>query len=181
MRRLFAAAAAALAAAALFAACGDGPDEVPTTAATQEATQTAPAGTASPGTTTIPAPTVPDRNIDAISPVHGARVAQADTRSPNPDDPSNGACATVNFDGLPEQFQWVRMFFDNEEVTVSPDILLVVSTSAQTETATGGTICYAPRAGFDVGTHTVTIGIQNPRNPSEPTRQIFEWQFEVVP
>jgi hypothetical protein len=162
----------------VFAACGDGPDAVATSTPTAETTATA-ASSATQGT--LPSPTVPDRNIEAISPAHGEKVPQLDTRSPNRDDPRNGACAQVNFEGLPEQFQWIRMFFDEEEVTVSPDVLLIAPQSASQQTPDGGTICYAPQDGFSVGLHTVTIGIQNPRNPSEPTRQIMQWQFEVVP
>jgi hypothetical protein len=162
-----------LAAALLFpvvavalAACGDGPDPVPTPTPTRAAA-TPPAGSP-----TIPPPDVPSGNIDAIRPQHGARIPQAQTRSPDPNNPANG---------LPENFQWVRMFFDDTEVTVSPDILLIAPTTARDQAPQGGTMCYMPRDGLSVGVHTVTVGIQNPRNPQEPTRQVVQWQFEVTP
>jgi len=180
MHRRIAALALPFVLAASLAACGDGPEEsaTPTTPAQQTATTAPPGATAAP---TIDAPTVPDRNIDAISPPHGAKVPQAETQSPIRDDPRNGACVQVNFEGLPEQFQWVRMVFDEEEVTVSPDVLLLVAQNAQSETPSGGSLCYAPAAGFEVGVHTVTVAIQNPTNPNEPTRQLIQWQFEVIP
>lgn len=170
-------------AAALAAACGDGPDPVATpTPTTTAATVTTPVSTGTAGAVpTIEAPVIPEGNIDAIKPEHGAKVRQADTRNPDPNNPANGVCVQVNFEGLPENFQWVRMFFDDQEVTVSPDILLIAPTTAQQSAPEGGSMCYMPPDGLSIGVHTVTVGIQNPRNPAEPTRQIVQWQFEVIP
>ena len=166
-----------LALAALAVACGDGPDPVVTRTATTAAVATATV----PPAQTIPAPTIPEGNIEAIKPVHGAKIPQAATRNTVPDDPTNGVCVQVNFDGMPEQMQWVRMIVDEEEVTVSPDILLFYPTDAQETEPEGGTMCYLPPDGLSVGVHTVTVGIQNPRNPQEPNRQIVQWQFQVTP
>jgi hypothetical protein len=180
MRLFFA--AIPLAAIAL-AACGDGPDSPATPdSTTAAATETVPATTNTPGAVpSIEAPVIPEGNVEAIRPEHGAVVKQIDTRSPNPNDPSNGVCVQVSFEDLPENFQWIRMIFNEEEVTVSPDILLVAPSSAQQTAPEGGSMCYMPEEGLPVGVHTVTVGIQNPRNLSEPTRQIVQWQFEVVP
>ncbi len=180
--RLRSLAACALFGSALaFAACGDGPDDpataTPTTAGST-VTQPPSSATAPP---TIEAPTIPEGNVEAIRPEHGAKLTQAETRNPNPDDPAHGVCIQVNFDGLPEQFQWLRMVIDEQEVTVSPDIILLAPSSAQQQTPEGGTMCYVPPEGLGVGIHTVVVAIQNPRNPQEPTRQLIEWQFEVLP
>jgi hypothetical protein len=177
MRRLFAAIALPLSLSALLVACGDGPDVVATPTPTIPASS-ATSGASATAPQTINPPTVPEGNIDAISPAHGARITQLESRTPA--DTRGGVCVQVNFDEAPEQFQWFRMVFDEEEVTVSPDTLLLLPSNAQQVQPEGGTMCYAPEAGFAPGIHTVTVAVQNPRNPGEPTRQIVQWQFEVT-
>jgi hypothetical protein len=177
MRRTLGFAAAALAMAAFVAGCGDGTDTPEATTPPGEPTQQA---TTSGGSTppVIDAPKVPDRNIDAIYPEHGARVTQQSTRTPDPDDPQ-GACVQINFDELPGSFTWFRVAFDDVEVT--PNLTVRAATNAQSEGVDAGTLCWAPEEGFTVGVHIVTVAIQNPDNPNEPTRQLMQWQFEVVP
>ena len=158
----------------LAAGCGDGsgaksaPTVKPTVAAR------------TPGSSTIPAPKLPSGNVEAIRPAHGASVTQAATRTVNADRP-NGICAQVNFKDLPENGQWFRMVVDGKEVTGGGEITWVVPANAQTEAPPGGTMCYAPKEGLPAGKHQVALGVQNPRNAAEPTRQIVEWEFEVTP
>jgi hypothetical protein len=114
-------------------------------------------------------------NITAISPPHGAKVTQAQTRSPNPQNPQ-GLCAQVSFDGLPENAQWFRVQFDQAEVTEKL-VWIVKSTTNPTD----GRVCYAPVDGFTPGIHHVFIHVEDPRNANVPTRQIVAWTFEVTP
>ena len=123
--------------------------------------------------TNEPAPVL-GGNITAISPQHGAKVKQAATLSPNPNQP-HGVCAAVNFKDLPENFQWFRMVFDGEEVTQK---LSLIAANAQ---AQDGEICYAPEKGFSVGHHIAGVAVQSPRDPNAATRQIVQWSFDVVP
>ncbi len=162
------------------AACSDN-NSVTATSAGKIASQTPQAvqGTAA-ATATIdqsalgPAPVL-GGNITAISPAHGAKVTQAQTRSPNPQNPQ-GLCAQVNFEGLPENAQWFRVAFDGVEVTEKL-VWIVKSTTDPKD----GRVCYSPAEGFSVGRHSVAIAVQDPRNASVPTRQVVAWKFDVTP
>lgn len=120
-------------------------------------------------------PPVLGGNITKITPEHGARVKQAATRSPNPNNPG-GICADVTFDGLPENAQWFRMAFDGDEVTQK--LTWIVSSNVAPK---DGRVCYAPAEGFKEGRHSVALAVQDPRNPQVPTRQIVAWKFDVIP
>ncbi len=181
MVRSFVLAALALSTLAAFA-CGDG-GSAPGTSATATTATSAPRpttarGSSSPGTN--PGPKLPQGNVDAIHPTHGQKVTQASTRTPDPKRP-NGVCAQVNFKDLPENGQWFRLVLDGKEVTAAKDITWVLPTDANTKLPEAGTLCYAPKDGLGIGPHQVALGVQNPRNASEPTRQIVEWEFEVTP
>jgi hypothetical protein len=126
----------------------------------------------------MPPPTVPEGNIEAIFPEHGAKVSQASTRTGSQDG-AGGACVQANFDGPAENAQWIRIVFDEEEVT--PKLTVIFPVDAETVSPEGATLCWAPEEGFTVGMHTVAVGVQNPNNPQEPPQQIVEWQFEVTP
>ncbi len=169
LTRIALCAAVPFALAAVAAACGDGPDRTVSPApgsATATASQTAaPYG---------PAPRL-GGNVTAISPGHAEKVPQQSTRTPNPAKP-NGVCFSVSFDGTPEYGQWFRMALDDQEVTTK--LVWIVPTQ---NAPTAGRACYAPAEGIAAGRHTAAVSVQNPRNPSEPTRQIVAWAFEVTP
>ena len=170
MRTRLAFSAAILAGLAAFAmACGDGPDKpvtpTPSTAAPTGSQTAAPWG---------PAPKLGD-NITAISPGHAERVTQQSTRTANPLKP-NGVCFSASFEGTPEYGQWFRMALDDKEVTTKL-VWIVPPENAPT----AGRACYAPVEGIPAGRHTAAVSVQNPRNPTEPTRQIVAWAFEVAP
>ena len=164
--------AATLFAALGFAACGDGADDdaEPTTDASSSAT---PGGIPD---DFGPAPKL-DGNIDAITPVHAESVRQATTRSPNSNRP-RGLCAQVNFDDLPGQdtLRWFRFAFDGTEVTDQLTWTLAPEGAARP----GGTACFAPAAGFEVGKHTAAVSVEDPNNPAAPRKQIVGWAFEVI-
>lgn len=150
-------------------ACGDGPAKRPD------------AGTPAPGATRPgipadfgPAPTL-GGNVKTITPAHATLVSQASTRSPNAGVPK-GLCAEVSFDGLPENAQWFRIAFDDKEVT--PKLTWIV---ASTTDPKNGKVCYAPAEGFPVGKHSAALSVQDPRNPTAPTKQVVAWAFEVTP
>lgn len=175
----FSVAAALIAAGVVLSACGGG-DSATASSAKRLTTQTPqPAGTPTATPTTDPndfgPPPVLGGNITAIVPQHGTKVAQAKTRTTNPQNPA-GMCAQVTFDGLPENAQWFRVAFDGEEVT-SKLVLIVRSVNDPT----GATICYSPAEGFAIGRHSVAIAVQDPRNASVPTRQVVAWKFDVTP
>jgi hypothetical protein len=153
------------------AACGDGADPAPT--ATPAGTATRAAATNQPGDFG-PAPRLGD-NITKISPPHASRVTQKSTQSPNADRPG-GVCAEVNFEGLPENTQWFRMAIGQDEVTTQ--LVWVVPDASEPKE---GKMCYAPEAGLPVGRHTAAISVQDPRDPSQPTKQVVAWEFEVTP
>jgi hypothetical protein len=170
MRTRLAFCGAILAGLATFAsACGNGPDKpgtpTPGTTAPRGAQTAAPYG---------PAPKL-GGNITAITPGHAEKVAQQSTRTTNPAKP-NGVCFSVSFDGTPEYGQWFRMALDDQEVTTKL-VWIVPSQNAPTT----GRACYAPVEGIAAGRHTAAVSVQNPRNPTEPTRQIVAWAFEVTP
>lgn len=144
------------------------------------------AQTAAPPTpATTPTPTVDPNglgpapvlggNVLSISPQHGAKVSQANTRTTNPQRPG-GLCIQVSYDGLPENNQWFRVAFDGKEVT--QQLVLIV---ASTNSPTGGTMCYSPPEGFTVGRHSAAVAVQDPKNPTAPTRQVVSWKFDVTP
>jgi hypothetical protein len=114
-------------------------------------------------------------NVISVTPEHGAKITQSQTRSPNPQNPQ-GLCAQVSFDGLPENAQWFRVAFDGAEVTEKL-VWIVKSTTNPTD----GRVCYAPAEGFTIGRHSAAIAVQNPRDTSVPTRQIVAWKFDVTP
>lgn len=183
MRRLrlpaFALALCAVAPVAFAAACGDGPSSDPTSTPTSatRTVSTPPGGFG-------PAPVL-GGNVKTLTPAHGTRVTQAATRTTNAKLP-HGMCAEVSFDGLPETGQWFRLAFDGKEVTASKDVYWILSSSPSdpskiTENPKGGKVCYAPADGFTIGIHQAAITVQNPRNPSEPTREAIGWAFEVTP
>jgi hypothetical protein len=165
----------------LLVACGSDPqttagdaERLSRTQTTQSsAVATAPTGATASGSAE-PAPVL-GGNITDITPVHGAKVRQASTTSPDPNNP-RGACAKVNFTDLPENFQWFRMVFDGQEVT-SQLVLIAASNNAPKD----GTICFAPVKGFTVGHHIAGIAVQSPRDPNATTRQIVQWSFDVIP
>jgi hypothetical protein len=170
MRRTLAIAAALLALPLLAAACGDGPD-APAATPTQRATAT-------PTTAGDPAwPGPPPNlgtNVTAITPTHGQRVTQLDTRSPDPTRP-RGVCFQASFDELPENALWFRMAVDDREVTT--EITWIVATRENPE---GGRACYAPAEGLAPGRHTAAVSVQNPNNPND-IRELVAWAFEVTP
>ncbi|MBA4179476.1 MAG: hypothetical protein C0506_02710 [Anaerolinea sp.] len=169
------------AALALFAACGDGPDNpsgggVPT-----------PIRTPVPNATPDGSPTrkpIPDDfgpapalggNVLKVSPAHAEKVKQAATRTANPQRPA-GLCAEVTFEGLPENAQWFRIAFDDREVTSK--LVWIVATQTNPR---DGKVCYAPEEGFTVGKHSAAISVQDPRNALAASKQVVGWAFEVVP
>ncbi len=114
-------------------------------------------------------------NILTVAPAWAARVTQASTRTIDARSP-RGVCASVTFDGLPENAQWFRMAVDGQEVTAKLTWLVKSTTDPK-----DGTVCYAPEQGLTVGKHQAAISVQNPRNLQEPTKQIVGWAFEVTP
>lgn len=157
-----------------FAACGDGPDPVTPTAA--------PSSAATPGASaSIPADFGPapklGGNIDAITPEHGQKVTQRDTRSVDPARP-RGLCAVVNFDNLSGQdtLRWFRMAFDGVEVT--PELTWLVA--PETGDRSGGRVCFAPTEGFKVGKHSAAVSVADPNNVSAAAKQTIGWAFEVI-
>lgn len=165
---------------ALFAAgCGDGPG---TSAAATKAPKATKTTDISSGGQQSPAASWPGpaprfgTNVTAITPQHGTKVTQADTRSPNPTKP-RGVCFVASFKDLGDDAaRWFRMAVDDKEVTTQ-DFTWIVSDNDQPE---GGRGCYAPVDGLKVGKHTAAVSVQNPNNPSEPTRELVSWAFEVV-
>lgn len=166
----------------LAAACGDGaaPPATPTVpSAARTATKAAgPTPALSAGTVSSNdfgvAPRLGD-NVTKISPAHGATVTQKSTQSPNPERPG-GVCAEVNFEGLPENTQWFRMAIGQQEVTTQ--LVWVVPNATD---PTEGKVCYAPDAGLPAGRYTAAISVQNPRDPTQPTKQVVAWSFQVSP
>jgi hypothetical protein len=159
-------ASAPLLAFALLTACGDGPDDPLPTATPTSVTNPDRFG---------PAPVL-GGNIEVLTPEHATSVPRAATAMVGQISP-RGVCAQVNFEGLPQSGQWFRMAVDGEEVTASSDVYWFVSS----QQAEGGTICYAPEAGLEPGVHTAALSVQDPTNPTAPTRQIVGWSFEVTP
>ncbi len=163
----------------LLGSCGDGADPEPTPAATS----TTAAG-ADASTTGTPRPTrAPDDYGDApllegyvlkVSPEYATKVTQASTRTPFPDRPG-GLCAEVSFEGLPENAQWFRVAINGVEVT--QELTWVVP---RRDAPTEGKLCYAPTTGLPLGRIEAAIVVQNPTNPSEASRQVAQWQFDVV-
>jgi len=180
-RFLLIAALLALLAALAFTACSDKSSTVANAGKIASQTPSAAASneTPTPRPTTDPnslgpAPAL-GGNITAITPEHGAQVKQSTTRSPDPNNP-HGLCVTVNFDGLPENFQWFRVAYDADEVTQK---LVLIAKS--TENPKDGRLCYAPTEGFTPGVHSAAVVVQDPRNPQASTRQTVAWKFTVVP
>lgn len=179
VKRVLVSLAAILAAAAVVASCGDGPDVRPTPAVRTTTTTTSVDGT--PGTPAAAWPGTAPRlggNITKISPTHGQKITQFDTRSPDPGRP-RGLCIEADFKDLPEGegTLWFRVAFDGKEVTGSQGSVWIVA--SRDATTPGGRLCYAPVEGFPVGRHDAAISVQNPNNPGEPPRQIVAWKFEV--
>ncbi len=180
-RALFVAALPVLLAALAFVACSDKSSTVANAGKIASQTPSAAASNETP----TPSPTPdPDAlgpapalggNITAITPAHGAQVKQASTRSPDPNNP-HGLCVTVNFDGLPENFQWFRVAYDADEVTQK--LVLIATTTVNPK---DGRICYAPVEGFTPGVHSAAVVVQDPRNPQASTRQTVAWKFTVIP
>ncbi|WP_322797063.1 hypothetical protein [Tepidiforma sp.] len=161
----FAAAAALLGCAGLWlAACGDGPDVPPATPTAAPTVNTDEFG---------PAPKL-GGNILKVWPEHGSTVTQAQTRSPNPANPS-GVCAEVSFEGTPQYGQWFRMAVDGVEVT--SELTWVIPTR---EAPKNGRVCYAPPEGLAPGRHEAALAVQDPGNLNAPSKQVVGWAFEVV-
>jgi hypothetical protein len=163
-------------------ACGDGADPGPT--ATPTATGTAQVvQTAEPGRATItatsnqtgfgPAPTL-GGHVNALSPEHGQRIPQAQTRTIDPGNP-RGICAEVDFEGLPENVLWFRFALDGREYTTQ--LVWVVPTDVNPEE---GKMCYAPEEGIPVGMHDAAIVVQDPSDTAAATREVVSWRFEVT-
>lgn len=150
-----------LAAALLLAACGDGPDPVPTPSPTPDVGEFGP-------------PPDLGGNILKVSPPHGVTVSQASTRSPDPSRPG-GICAEVSFQGTPQYGQWFRMAVDGVEVT--DRLTWVIPTQ---EDPKNGRVCYAPAEGLAPGRHEAALAVQDPLNPSAPTKQVVGWAFMVT-
>lgn len=164
----------------LATSCGDGPDKPPTTsaAATTVATpaRTPIAGSALPTNTPDlmgPGPRL-GGNVTVVSPQHGSQVRQAATR-PSASN-RTGLCFEADFKNLPETILWYRLRIDGDEVTTK----MTWAVSSQDQ-PTGGRGCYAPAEGLPIGRHSAAVAVQNPNNPSEPTRQLVTWAFEVIP
>lgn len=171
----------AIAAVVLLAAgCGDGPTAKPSPAA----------AVGSPTPTPIPPggfgpPPTLGGNVKTVTPAHGTKISQAQTRTTNAKLP-HGMCADVSFDGLPETGQWFRIAIDGKEVTASKDVYWILASSPNdpskpSENPQSARVCYAPPNGFTIGIHQAAITVQNPRSPSEPTREAVAWAFEVTP
>ena len=169
MRRFLVIAAGLAALSLLAAACGDGPDAPATPAARPTATPTKAGDPSWPG----PPPNL-GTNVTAITPAHGQRVTQLDTRSPDPRRP-RGVCFQASFEDLPENVLWFRMAVDDREVTT--EMTWVVATQVNPE---GGRGCYAPPEGLPPGRHTAAVSVQNPSNPND-IRELVAWAFEVTP
>lgn len=151
---------------AFAAACGDGADATPTPVPTATAgASSGPFG---------PAPTL-GGNVTAISPVHAARVAQAETRTVN-DSLPKGLCFEASFKDLPDQALAFRVAFDDKEVT--GDMTWTLPTKVNPE---GGKSCYAPKDGFTVGRHTAAVSVRSSRSANAPLKQLVSWSFEVIP
>jgi hypothetical protein len=167
---------AVLAMLALAAACGDGADKPsgsPTVSAPTAGASTTPAatGTKRPTDPFGPAPKL-GGSMDKISPEHASTVAQATTRSPNPQRP-NGACAEVNFRTNAQDFRWFRMAFDGAEVTTKLTLV------APAEDSDVGKVCYAPSGGFAVGRHQVALSVEDPDNVTRGPIELIAWEFNV--
>ncbi len=180
MKRVLVSLAVSIAAALVLASCGDGADTGPTAAPTAATTASSSSGT-TPGATAAAWPGVAPRvggNIPKISPTHGQKISQFDTRSPDPGKP-RGLCIEADFKDLPEGegTLWFRVAFDGKEVTGSKGAVWIVA--SRDATTPGGRLCYAPAEGFTVGRHDVAVSVQNPNNANEPPRQIVAWKFEV--
>lgn len=148
-----------------LSACGDGADDG----------TPGPSPARSSGTPAIPAdfgpaPTL-GKNIESITPAHGARVQQASTRTLDPIQP-RGLCATVNFEPPVENLQWFRMVIDDREVT--PELTIRADAGTPPK---GATLCWPPPQGLSVGKHTAALSV----GPFGGTPiQVIGWAFEVV-
>lgn len=147
---------------------GDDEDDAPPANAENTATPTLTAGDFG------PAPRLGDWILD-VYPIHASAIPQAETRTTNPNDP-RGVCFEASFHDLPENARWFRMAVDGEEVTTQG--IWIVESEVN---PTGGTFCYDPPEGLEVGVHEAAVSVQNPSAPSQPTRQIVAWKFEVIP
>lgn len=156
----------------LFAACGDGADTsgTPTVAATEEGGTPAatPRGHG-------PAPVL-GGNIEQISPAHAASVPRASTITRDPGSP-RGVCATVNFDGVPTNGQAFRFIVDGQDVTAAGETVWILPDAVS---PTGGTFCFSPKAGLQLGRHTAAIGVQASANVTDDYKQIVAWAFDVT-
>jgi hypothetical protein len=123
-----------------------------------------------------PPPTLGDWVLE-VFPIHASIIPQSGTRTPNPNNPS-GVCIEASFHDLPQNGLWFRMVVDGAEVTDSPGAVWIVTTEVNPE---GGTFCYAPTEGFEVGVHEAAVSVQDPNNPQAAIRQLVGWKFEVVP
>ncbi len=121
-----------------------------------------------------PAPTLGDWVLD-VFPVHASAIPQSRTRTTNPSSPS-GVCFEASFHDLPENTLWFRMAVDGVEVTTE-GVWIV----ADRNNAEGGTFCYDPPEGLEVGVHEAAVSVQSPNDTSQPTRQLVGWKFEVIP
>lgn len=174
---LVAAAALAVFATALFAACGDGPDKPP-----QELPPTRTPTTLGTPRPTLAQPTIPltaptprlGGNVTKISPTHGSTVSQASTRTLDPSRPG-GLCFEASFEGLEQNSLWFRLRLDEQELT---NKMTWVVDSLDNPSAGRG--CYAPTEGLPVGLHNAAVAVQNPNSPTEPTKQLVVWAFEVT-
>ncbi|MCK9518490.1 MAG: hypothetical protein M0R74_05600 [Dehalococcoidia bacterium] len=155
--------ALALAFPLLAAACGDGANDAgaaPTASAEAAETEFG------------PPPTLKD-NITGVRPEHGSTVRPDALRPANPNIPG-GICFDVNFEGFDSgNLQWFRLAVDGEEHTTA---ITWFPRNENTE-ATG---CYVPAEPLSAGVHQAAVSVQNPSNPSEPTRQYIEWRFEIT-
>lgn len=161
----------------VLVACGDGNEAARTPEPPAGTSATVPSGTGP--QQTIRAPKLPDGNIEAVFPAHASVVKQASTRSPNQQLPG-GLCVDVNFKDTPELAQWFRMSLDDVEVTADRNVVWAPKRGPSGNFETGR-MCYAPVDGLAVGKHKASVSVQNPTNPSEPTRHLVRWEFEVVP
>ncbi|OAI39023.1 hypothetical protein AYO38_08455 [bacterium SCGC AG-212-C10] len=165
----------------LVSACGDGADPLPTpmlASAAKTATKVAaPTPALSAGTVSSSDFGVAPRlgeNVIKVSPAHGTTVTQKSTQTPNPERPG-GVCAEVSFDGLPERYPWFRMAIGQKEVTT--ELTWVIPSQEAKE----GKVCYAPETGLEPGRYTAAVSVQNPTDPTQPTKQVVAWSFQVTP
>jgi DNA-binding CsgD family transcriptional regulator len=111
-------------------------------------------------------------NVLAITPKYNQLVKQADTQTADRLKPQ-GVCTDVTLDASAPNLPWFRMAVDDAEVT--SQLVDVVHTDKS-----AATLCYAPAAGLERGTHYASVVVVDPSG-QWPVGQRVARSFDVVP